>query len=102
MHPIIEAKRQVGADLCRRSGVNRLEVFGSAARDDFDKARSDIDLLVEFVPRPDTRGLAPYFDLKLALDRIFARKVDLVEAGSVRKPCVCADIERHRQVLYGA
>ena len=102
MHPIIEAKRQEVAELCRRSGVHRLEVFGSAARDDFDEARSDIDLLVEFVPRPDTRGLAPYFNLKFALERLFAREVDLVEAGSVRNPYVRADIERHRQVLYGA
>ena len=102
MHPIIEAKRQEVAELCRRSGVSRLEVFGSAARDDFDEARSDIDFLVEFVPRPDTRGLAPYFNLKHALERLFAREVDLVEAGSVRNPYVRADIDRHRQVLYGA
>jgi len=102
MHPIVESKRAQLADLCRSSGVRRLEVFGSAARDDFDEARSDIDLLVEFLPGPDNRGLAPYFNLKHALERLFARDVDLVEAGSVRNPYVRADIDRHRQVLYGA
>jgi predicted nucleotidyltransferase len=38
------------ADICRRYGVARLEVFGSAARDDFDPARSDADFLVTFQP----------------------------------------------------
>ncbi len=37
--------------LCKLHGVKRLEVVGSAAREvDFDPARSDIDLLVEFAP----------------------------------------------------
>lgn len=35
-------------DLCRRYGVARLELFGSAAGDAFDPQRSDLDFLVEF------------------------------------------------------
>ncbi|MBI2857902.1 MAG: nucleotidyltransferase domain-containing protein [Chloroflexi bacterium] len=38
------------AELCRRYQVRRLEVFGSALRKDFDRERSDIDLLVDFEP----------------------------------------------------
>jgi predicted nucleotidyltransferase len=34
--------------LCRRFHVRRLDLFGSAARGDFDPERSDVDLLVEF------------------------------------------------------
>jgi hypothetical protein len=34
--------------LCRRSHVRRLELFGSAARGDFDAGRSDVDFRVEF------------------------------------------------------
>ena len=33
------------ADLCRTFGVRRLDVFGSAVREDFDPARSDVDFL---------------------------------------------------------
>ena len=33
-------------DLCRRYGVARLELFGSAAGDAFDPQRSDLDFLV--------------------------------------------------------
>lgn len=37
---------------CARRGVSFLELVGSAARDDFDPSRSDIDVLVDF---PTTR-----------------------------------------------
>jgi predicted nucleotidyltransferase len=41
-------------DLCRRYGVRRLDVFGSAARGaDFDVATSDVDFLVQFGPPGD-------------------------------------------------
>ena len=37
--------------LCKLYGVRRLEVTGSASReDDFDPIQSDIDMLVEFEP----------------------------------------------------
>lgn len=35
------------AELCRRHGIRRLAVFGSALREDF-RPDSDLDLLVEF------------------------------------------------------
>lgn len=33
---------------CEARGIRRLSLFGTAARDDFDPARSDVDLLVEY------------------------------------------------------
>lgn len=49
MLPQIEAHRAEIAELCRRFGVQRLELFRSAARVlDFDPTRSDVDLLVTF------------------------------------------------------
>ena len=101
MHSIIESKRQEVADLCRRSGVRSLEVFGSATRDDFDIVRSDIDLLVEF-DESAPRTLAAYFDLKEALEQLFARPVDLVMPDAIRNPYVKAAINRDRQVFYVA
>jgi hypothetical protein len=40
VQPDIAEKREALADLCHRYGVERLEVFGSAARSDFDRTRS--------------------------------------------------------------
>ena len=49
MHAYIDEKRDALAALCRRHGVARLEVLGSAARGvGFDPDRSDADFLVAF------------------------------------------------------
>jgi predicted nucleotidyltransferase len=79
----IAEKRDALADLCRRYGVERLEVFGSAARGaDFDPARSDADFLVTF--KPSTRNdLAAFADLKDALELLLGRPVDLVEREAI-------------------
>ena len=103
MQPIVSLQRAALAGLCQRMGVKRLEVFGSAARADFDDVHSDIDFLVEFDDtRPDTRGMGTYLGLKEALEQLFARNVDLVEAGTVRNPYVRFAIERDKQLVYAA
>lgn len=83
MQSDIAEKRDALADLCRRYGVERLEVFGSAARGTgFDRNRSDADFLVTF--KPSTRNdLAAFADLKDALERLLGRPVDLVEREAV-------------------
>jgi predicted nucleotidyltransferase len=54
MHAAVAEKQESLAALCRRFGVARLEVFGSAARGvDFDVSESDVDFLVEFRPQAD-------------------------------------------------
>jgi predicted nucleotidyltransferase len=100
MNPVVESKREEVAALCLRLGVRRLQLFGSAARDDFDDSRSDIDLLVEFKDDPALRTWSHYFDLKQSLEQVFARPVDLVEQGSVLNPFVKASIERDRRPIY--
>jgi predicted nucleotidyltransferase len=83
MLPLIEQHRPEIAALCRRFGVRRLAVFGSAARGtDFDPARSDVDLLVEFEPSAGY-DLATFIDLKEALEKVLGRSVDLVDRGAV-------------------
>ena len=77
-------------------------MFGSAARgSDFDPARSDVDLLVTYLPgyRP---GMAAYQDLHNALEALLGRPVDLVMEAAVANPFIRAGIERSRQVIYGA
>jgi predicted nucleotidyltransferase len=101
VHHAIEEKRREIAALCRRHGVARLEVFGSAARGhDFDPSRSDADFLVEF--EPSERSLLSFFDFKEALEHLLARPVDLVEPSLVRNPYLRAAINRSRELLYGA
>ena len=102
MSPFIEEHRDELADLCRRHHVRRLFVFGSAARDDFDPARSDVDLLVEFEPVPEGGYADAYFGLREALEALLGRDVDLVAASALRNPYIKADVERTRSLLYAA
>src|SRR5882724_6752005 len=88
--------------LCRRFHVRRLDLFGSAARGDFDPERSDIDLLVEFDRGAPANPFDSYFRLKEALQELFGRPVDLVEAGAVRNPYLKASIEQSRKNVYAA
>jgi len=66
--------------VCRRYGIRRLSVFGSALRDDF-MADSDLDLLVEFQPGR-TPGFG-FFRLEAELSAIFGRRVDLNTRASL-------------------
>jgi predicted nucleotidyltransferase len=85
VQPDIDENRDALAVICRRYGVARLEVFGSAARDaGFDPDRSDIDFLVTFEPRV-RNDLATFGDLKDALEQLLKRPVDLVERESIER-----------------
>ena len=101
MQPIIEERRAEIAALCRRFHVRRLDVFGSAAGD-FDPARSDVDLLVEFDPRSTLKAMDQYFGLKEELEALFERPVDLVVASAVKNPYIRKSIEETRETLYAA
>lgn len=102
MLPLIEAHRREIAELCRRYHVERLELFGSAARaTDFDPTRSDIDLLVTYEPATHPT-FSDYFDLSEALAAVLGRPVDLVMSGAVRNPFLRAGIERSKELLYAA
>src|SRR5437868_2455456 len=72
--------------LCRRFGVRRLELFGSAASGRFDSASSDIDFLVEFLPESAMGPFHQFIDFQLELQKLFGRQVDLVERSAIRNP----------------
>ena len=86
--------------LCRRFAVRRLGAFGSVLRHDFDPKRSDIDLAVEF-GRSKRHGPADqYFRFKESLERLLARKVDLVELRAMPASRLKQSIERSQVPLY--
>ncbi len=102
MHRLIEQNHRGIADICQRYRIQRLEVFGSAARgDDFDPAHSDADFLVEFSPGAKA-GLSEFFGAKSELEALLERGVDLVEFAAVRNPYVLASINRCRELVYAA
>ena len=98
----IELHRDELSALCRRFHVRPLDLFGSAARGDFDPERSDIDFIVEFERETSLHPFDAYFGLKEAFESLLGRKVDLVELSAVRNPYLKASIEQSRENVYAA
>jgi hypothetical protein len=88
-------------DLCRRFGVRRLDLFGSAASGGFDAARSDVDFVVEF-DDDQAHLFDRYFGLKEALEALYGRPVDLVSEGASANPCFVASLNRTRRRIYAS
>lgn len=89
--------------LCRRFHVRRFDLFGSAARGDFDPRRSDIDFLVECdLGHLDSLSLKTYLGLKESLEVLLGRKVDRVEPDTMRNPDLKASIDAAREPVFEA
>ena len=102
LSPFIAEKRPQLEELCRRFGVQRLEIFGSAARGHFDPSTSDLDFLVTFQEMEPGRYAEAYFGLLEGLQDLFGRPVDLVVVSAVRNPFFLREIESTRTLLYAA
>ena len=102
MQDFILAKREEIAALCRQHHVRRLSVFGSATRDDFDPARSDVDLLVEFDTDSIDRYARNFFSLEESMLSLFDRKVDLITEGVIKNPYRLRSIEADKVLVYAA
>ena len=101
MHPSITAKKEQIAEACRRLGVRRLDLFGSAARETgFDPRRSDADFLVDF---SGDYGFDEIFDLTDELEKVLCLPVDVItrnglENNSNRR--IHSRIMADRQLVY--
>jgi predicted nucleotidyltransferase len=68
---------------CQQRGIARLELFGSALRDDF-REDSDVDLLATL--RGDARPtLLDWADMQEKLAEMFGRPVDLVSRRAIER-----------------
>lgn len=88
--------------LCERHRVARLELFGSAARNEFVAGQSDLDFLVRFEPCTPEEHAERYFDLLAGLQDLFGCEIDLVEIGALRNPYFIESIEASRTLVYAA
>ncbi len=88
-------------ELCRRYGVRRLELFGSATTAAFDPRRSDLDFLVDFDGNPSDL-FKRYFGLKESLEALYGRDVDLVMIGAMENPYFIKAVNATRQLVYAS
>ena len=101
---LIELNLQRIIDLCRKHKVKSLAVFGSILTDRFNDD-SDVDLLVDFEDYDrDNPGefdyVTNYFDFRDALEKLFNRKVDLIEEKGLRNKYFIANVNRTKQMIY--
>jgi predicted nucleotidyltransferase len=99
---VIEANLPAVRELCRRFGVRRLDLFGSAATGRFNPSRSDLDFLVQFEETTPSGFAGGYFGLLKALETLFARKIDLLTEEGLQNPYRRRRIESEKRTLYQA
>lgn len=86
---------------CRRWRIARLEVFGSALRDDF-RSDSDVDLVATYAPQARW-SLLDRVRMKLELEALLGRQVDLLNRRALekgRRPLRAAAILAEAKPLY--
>lgn len=83
-------------EFCRRWKIARLEMFGSALRDDF-TPESDVDFLYTFAP--DAHWGWRFFDASDELSQIVGRPVDLVSRSGIERS---ANRNRRHAILSSA
>jgi predicted nucleotidyltransferase len=90
---LIKNKQDAIIEVCLEHGVVRLDVFGSALREDYRPHGSDIDLLVEFSDRDPYALAQACFDMLDDLSALLGTKQLLYAAWSARLS------RRHRRLL---
>ncbi|HQU92106.1 MAG TPA: nucleotidyltransferase domain-containing protein [Pyrinomonadaceae bacterium] len=84
--------------ICRELSLQRLDLIGSASRDDF-SPRSDIDVMVTF--QGGGSLFTRYFALKERLEKLFERPVDVIEERAISNPYFLRAVSSDRVKLYG-
>ncbi|HYP59166.1 MAG TPA: nucleotidyltransferase domain-containing protein [Thermomicrobiales bacterium] len=84
--------------LCRKYGVSRLELFGSATGPDFDVEHSDFDLIATFAQTPGIE----FVRFADELEQLLGRHVDLMMNRPIRNPFLRQGVESTRRVIVDA
>lgn len=102
VHAELKLPHDAIAGFCRRWKIERLELFGSAVRDDFSDD-SDVDFL--YVLSPEGRWALDFMDACDELSAIVGRPIDLVSRKAVERshnPFRRRSILSEVRVIYAA
>ena len=96
---LIDVNKDKITELCDKHKVKELYLFGSMLTDQFNDV-SDIDMLIQFNQIELLDYFDNYMDLKEELEKLFNRRVDLVENQAVWNPVFRRVVEREKQLVY--
>ncbi len=88
------------AAFCKRWKISEFSLFGSVLRNDF-RPDSDVDVLVSFMQEAKW-SLWDLIEMQEQLEKMFGRKVDLVEKEALRNPYRRHSILNGREIFYVA
>jgi hypothetical protein len=100
MIALIETRREQIAELCRRFRVERLELFGSAAKSTFEPESSDLDFIARFSGLTEPGIAKRYIGFAEALEDLFDRPVDVLVDQPFTNPYFAQAVAQTRQVIY--
>ncbi len=85
--------------LCKKYNIVKLFLFGSFATQTYTSS-SDIDFLVTFKDVDLYNYFDNYLNAKNELEKLYNRKVDLVEEKTVKNPFLYQSINQSKILLY--
>ena len=97
---LIEIYKNQIQRLCESHKVKTLYSFGSVNTAKFTQD-SDVDMVVDFKIEDPIEYTDNYFDLKFELEKIFNRKIDLLESKAIKNPFLKERIDKTKVLVYG-
>lgn len=86
--------------ICKENNVKTLFAFGSVTDDSFNDS-SDIDLIVDFEEKDPFKYTDLYFNLKMKLEELLKRQIDLLEERAIKNFFFRQQLENTKVKIYG-
>jgi predicted nucleotidyltransferase len=84
---------------CYDCKVDKLYAFGSVLTKQFN-TESDLDFIVSILSDDPIEYAENYFELKFELERIFRRKIDLLEQKAIRNKAFEDFVNKQKRLVY--
>jgi predicted nucleotidyltransferase len=84
---------------CLTYNVDELYAFGSVLTGNFNP-KSDIDFIVSILSKDPIEYAENYFELKFELEKIFKRKIDLLEQKAIRNKTFEELVNKKKLLVY--
>ena len=97
---IEKSKIELIQELCKTNQVKKLCAFGSVTREDFNE-NSDVDLVVDIDEKDPFKYTDIYFNLKLKLEDILKRQIDLLEERAIKNKFFKLELDNTKVLIYG-
>lgn len=98
--PRLEINEKKIKEIASSYKILELYVFGSALRQDFND-KSDIDILIK-LSKNSGYSIFELIEIKEKFEKLFSRKIDLVELESLRNPYRRDEILKTAKKIYAA